>query len=717
MPKEPPNRGPSSRQRPVSCSFCRTRKLRCSRDAPCTNCKSRGIECELETLSRLPNETDGPSKAELLDRVRALEELLENSKKGTPLRAYLQSPSQGDGDSATTKHVSDSNASTDVDRLESDVAWLSSIYDGSHRSPDDFPPDSVAFRICSVQHTIATSRSMSIDSSSPANTWPRKLFWLPQYSEAKILLDKFIQHVEHIHHVFYVPSLPTMLDRVYTGLSQQGHIKSGEMVLLFSIFASASRSWTTHDYCKRGLFSTSEEAHIHTEHWARVAQDLLDLARRTTHVSIEGVQATIVLLFVPYNLEAFWRRSRSIHNTGLLLARELGLHCIDLPSKAHLANTIQAEIGRRVWWHLVASDWAVSSRIDDIPRGFYQCHLRHMMTHKPLNVDDEDLVDGMCRVGRPISEPTTMSYSMFRIRVCEASRNLVDRTPVFALNGDGPSYDVVMDIDTEMQLILSDIPPFFSMSVAELMGTYGLDHLKAAGIARQGHIFRSLCHGQRCKLHLPYLGRGYKDPKYALSRAICVQSARLVIANQKDSVFSGLCESTRFKPLALIMAVFVSCIVLLMDLCQSKGSPHQERQREDITSAFRLLEDSRHDSKMAAKLITSMLQVLHKHRITPPNIPPSSRPPAADISLVRAPSNPLGSYAEAFSANALPTSDGLPRSTCVEASVGDLTGSGTFANDVDFSYFPDLAQSLDQGMDIDNFNWNDLFSDLESSFM
>lgn len=35
------------RSRPVSCHFCRTKKLRCSRDFPCTNCTSREIACHL----------------------------------------------------------------------------------------------------------------------------------------------------------------------------------------------------------------------------------------------------------------------------------------------------------------------------------------------------------------------------------------------------------------------------------------------------------------------------------------------------------------------------------------------------------------------------------------------------------------------------------------------------------------------------------------------
>jgi hypothetical protein len=35
------------RQDPVSCQFCRRKKLKCNRDRPCSNCLKRGVECEL----------------------------------------------------------------------------------------------------------------------------------------------------------------------------------------------------------------------------------------------------------------------------------------------------------------------------------------------------------------------------------------------------------------------------------------------------------------------------------------------------------------------------------------------------------------------------------------------------------------------------------------------------------------------------------------------
>jgi Zn(2)-Cys(6) binuclear cluster domain-containing protein len=72
MPKDPH----TSRQRPVSCRFCRVRKLRCSRTAPCSNCVSRGIRCELEIINDLSSCSPHSSESEIIQRLNRLERLL-----------------------------------------------------------------------------------------------------------------------------------------------------------------------------------------------------------------------------------------------------------------------------------------------------------------------------------------------------------------------------------------------------------------------------------------------------------------------------------------------------------------------------------------------------------------------------------------------------------------------------------------------------------------
>ena len=199
---------------------------------------------------------------------------------------------------------------------------------------------------------------------SCASFEPSRCVWLPQYAEAKILLQKFIQDIDHVHHVVHTPSLPSILDQVYACLSQQGQIKPGNMVLILSIFASCTHCWAQHD-CERGVFSTSTEANSQSPLWIKAVEDVLDIAHRTTCVSIEGIQGLIIAWFVSANLEGFSRRFRALLNMALPLARELGLHRLDHPSNANLANSAQTEMGRRVWWFLVVSDWFVPVAIDE----------------------------------------------------------------------------------------------------------------------------------------------------------------------------------------------------------------------------------------------------------------------------------------------------------------------------------------------------------------
>lgn len=63
------------RQRPVSCTFCRTRKLRCSRSFPCASCTSRGLRCQQGLSQRQDDAEDPePQNATVLERLKRLED-------------------------------------------------------------------------------------------------------------------------------------------------------------------------------------------------------------------------------------------------------------------------------------------------------------------------------------------------------------------------------------------------------------------------------------------------------------------------------------------------------------------------------------------------------------------------------------------------------------------------------------------------------------------
>lgn len=83
----------SSRSRPVSCHFCRSRKLKCSRQFPCSNCTSRGKTCQLYPTTTSPASPRYPADqlpsndhTDVLARLRRLEEVvMTNGPASSPL--------------------------------------------------------------------------------------------------------------------------------------------------------------------------------------------------------------------------------------------------------------------------------------------------------------------------------------------------------------------------------------------------------------------------------------------------------------------------------------------------------------------------------------------------------------------------------------------------------------------------------------------------------
>ncbi|TVY30616.1 putative transcription factor lepB [Lachnellula hyalina] len=205
-----------SRQRPVSCRFCRSRKLRCSREAPCSNCVSRGVRCELQTPIRSSSKSRGASEPELLERIRKLEDVV----KSQEARRNASIERQSDNSDIHLQQEHPSNSSPLIEHLDDDVAWLRSICNVQDFS-DKTPSNKIVFRVCPIQQIIQGQQSYINQDPFPSSTRvePLRCVWLPQYAEAKILLEKYLEDPDHVHHIAHSPSLPAVLDNIYECLS------------------------------------------------------------------------------------------------------------------------------------------------------------------------------------------------------------------------------------------------------------------------------------------------------------------------------------------------------------------------------------------------------------------------------------------------------------------------------------------------------------------
>jgi len=215
--------------------------------------------------------------------------------------------------------------------------------------------------VCPIKHiTKAVSYIYQIPESPSHTVEPTKCIWLPQHAEAQILLEKYLSDITYVHHVIHLPSMQALMDDLYQSISQQVNVKPGTVALFLSIFASATYAWTLRT--TDTLFTTVDEANSQSMCWTKAAMDVLEQSRRTTSGTLEDIQAMIILSFVVCNMEGQSPRYRTLISTAISVARDLSLHRIDhhsnstLPS-IPLPDSVQAEMGRRVWWYLAATDW------------------------------------------------------------------------------------------------------------------------------------------------------------------------------------------------------------------------------------------------------------------------------------------------------------------------------------------------------------------------
>jgi len=339
-----------------------------------------------------------------------------------------------------------------------------------------------------------------------------------------------------------------------------------------------------------------------------------------------------------------------------------------------------------------------------------------MITKKPSNLDDEDLYDDFSPVEKPMSTPTCMSYSLQRLRMAELCRHFVDSDPLVMSGTSFENYDSVLDFDTALQAFINDLPAFFSMSDSEIARRLHFDHAKARRLAAHGHIIHHMVYSLRCKLHVPYLMRGFADPKYATSRQICIKTAQLIIQNeiQHESIVRP--QHNRYQFIGFVLGVFVASVVLLVELCVDKTNSHQSEYRQEIIDAFRLLEMARGRSRNAARFLDSLLSVLHKHQVAPPKQHDQQQSHDRQGGDQEATTLQISDTRDEV-VPAFPTPEGSAPVSEKAFQTNDLNTSveNTLGDGIDMSsYFDMLNTSLQQGSDMEFCDWDGLFSGLGS---
>ncbi|KEF55141.1 uncharacterized protein A1O9_08794 [Exophiala aquamarina CBS 119918] len=463
--------------------------------------------------------------------------------------------------------------------------------------------------------------------------------WLPPRGEAEYLVERYLDGVSFIHHVVHPPRIREAVVKLYSDLDSEGQADLGTVTLLLSLLASVTYLLGPEE-CDIDQPPTLAGASEESLSWIRITLDVLEYSQRSNLGSIESLQAMIIVSFLIGNIEGASQRFRSMIAVASTLARELGLHRIDQgknywTTESPIRGMVDAEVGRRLWWYLAATDWyedpltvrvktaklvyRLLTRYSGPAAGAYTVHVSHMAVKKPQNIDDHDLLDDQIVRDKPSSVPSVMSYSLQRIRLAEICRNAVDHASLWSPELRGANYSNIVFIDTELTVFSNALPWFFAIDDEGSGRLSQLDFQQQTTIKVQRYLINTTLHTQRCILHLPYFAQSLETNVYAYSREVCLDAARSVVQAEllieRDMLpFTNL----RLKLSASLYGLFIANIIFFLEACLHKASGWPCALRSTAIEAFRLLMQARGSSPMAARLWETMTHISEKNKVSLP---------------------------------------------------------------------------------------------------
>ena len=295
------------------------------------------------------------------------------------------------------------------------------------------------------------------------------------------------------------------------------------------------------------------------------------------------------------------------------LSMHMGYHR-DSVSFANI-SLFEGEMRRRSW-SLISQVERLTSFQMGIPSMINrsQCN-----TRQPHNYQDADIDENMTQlpIERSVSEKTILSYVIAKDGLMNAFGNIVDTV----CGNTSPSYDTVLDLDTALEKARASLPPSLQM---QPMSTSFTD---SAHVIMQRYNLELLYLKSRCVLHRQYMSQSTSDPRFAGSRAICVDAARRTIRHQADihseGQPGGQLHQDRWYISSLttgdfLLASMILCLELSRRVFERYGSASDIIAEESSKQIISELEQCRriwldslmisHDAGRAANAIEAMLQ-------------------------------------------------------------------------------------------------------------
>ncbi|KAI1747076.1 fungal-specific transcription factor domain-containing protein [Xylaria castorea] len=592
------------RQEPVSCQLCRSKKLRCNRAQPCSNCESRNVSCHFlvpPPISQRGGTPETYQDNEIIARIERLESLV--LPEGSP------GEKRSDNQLAFTPYSEDASQYRDLYLLENvgvrENSLISSLSNG------------LAFTICSVDYILNSQGNSQHIFSTCEERLSKTTVVLPTYKTAVILVDCFEAHVDHMCRILYLPIVRSLMKSVYTRINQDGSVLPGQVALLLALFALSAFFYQPTSTAE--VLAIGNDTTYLSKFWSRGALDVLEHSRRNTSGTLEDVQALILMSYVTYHLDGFSARYRHLLAIAVSMAQDLGLHrldsndCAPKNDSSSLRVLIDHEVKRRVYWHLIASDWTQST-MSGPQEGRYSIHPNHIQTKLPKDYDDGDVFTGDEDESLAEARPTGVTFLLARIRLAHLSREYTDTIPLETSRLMRVPYEHIVSFDQKLKDFLMELPYFFRLDEESRQRS---KHLEAVytKIPMMRYCILAAAHSRRCRLHQKFLVRMSSNPQYDYSRRVCLDSARAVIQLYEEPKAEGESPLETARMAMAVHYTHLALVIQVMDLCFNRVDADYDERKKEVFKTLQMLAGARTISPLLDRSLNSVVEVLRKHKV------------------------------------------------------------------------------------------------------
>ncbi|KAL8795401.1 MAG: hypothetical protein Q9195_002142 [Heterodermia aff. obscurata] len=488
----------STGRKPLSCTSCRQRKIKCNRLNPCDQCLDLGVSCVFPLrrvrASRARRDNLEARDAELLRRISHLEALLANKEGERPLtpeivasgrsrRSTLLTPLPANGalGGAHQKAVPvDDHYAAFIKQQGNSSRYLgqefwsniSDEFNSLRQLIEGHTDDEDGCDEASPLSTGIVDPSSSIILQDPNRLTDSELVF-PPAGHSEVLFKYFFSNVDPVCKILHRPTVDTYFSNVEAlvhPLTQKFKFRSLAAVTFAAYFAAVN----TMSFQECLLYLGEEKTTLLARYRSNAEAALVE-ADFLNSLEISTLQAFVIYVVVDRSL-GMGRSTWTLIGLAKRIACALGLH---RDGDGLAFSAFEAEMRRRLWWQIRVLDTRAS-----LDRGS-DCGVLEADgdTKMPRNLNDQDFSYDSQHPLYDRQGPSEMTLSLLFMNALSTIRQIYSRT--------SSSIDGALTYPQKQQMVKQ-----FAERV-QSMCTAGADHLDP-----RAKMLRLIGHYWMCQLFL-----------------------------------------------------------------------------------------------------------------------------------------------------------------------------------------------------------------------